>query len=104
MTLPIGYELGANDKVNRVVSDNNGTPDIDSDDTLQTDSDTIDSANKFNQERTKFQKGNQQGIRFASNDKNDDQLEIDLEDISHQQCKKYICTRLWFFQWSCIKR
>ena len=54
--------------------------DIESDDTLQTDSDTLDSANKYNQERTKFQKGNQQGIRFASNDNEEDQMEIDIDE------------------------
>ena len=54
--------------------------DIDSDDTLHTDSDTLDTANKYNQDRTRFQKDNQQGIRFASNSTNDDQMEFELED------------------------
>ena len=54
--------------------------DVDGDDTLHTDSDTLDVANKYNQERTKFQKGNTQGIRFASNDENEDQLELDLDE------------------------
>jgi hypothetical protein len=50
------------------------------DNTLITDTDTLDTANTYNQERTKFQRGNKQGIRFASDGKNDDQLEIPLED------------------------
>lgn len=54
--------------------------DIDGDNTLSTDSDTLDKANKYNQERTKFQKGNTQGIRFASNDVDDDQLELPLDE------------------------
>ena len=55
--------------------------DIDSDDTLHTDSDTLDSANKYNQERTKFQKGNQQGVRFAPNgDESNDQLELPIDE------------------------
>ena len=54
--------------------------DIESDDSLQTDADTLDKANKFNQDRTRFQKGNQQGVRFAPNTDNDDQMEIDIEE------------------------
>jgi hypothetical protein len=54
--------------------------DVDNNDELQTDSDTLDTANKFNQERTKFQKGNQQGVRFASNDSSEDQLELDIDE------------------------
>jgi hypothetical protein len=54
--------------------------DIDSDDTLKTDKDTLDVANKYNQERTKFQKDNTQGIRFASTDKSDDQMELDIDE------------------------
>ncbi len=53
--------------------------DMDNDDTLSTDSDTLDNANKYNQERTKFQKGNTQGIRFAPNEKDENQLEINPE-------------------------
>lgn len=49
------------------------------DDTLHTDKDTLDTANKYNQERTKFQHGNTQGIRFAPNNKNDDQIEFEEE-------------------------
>ena len=45
--------------------------------TLATDSDTIDAANKFNQDRTRFKKGNTQGVRFASNNKDKDQLEME---------------------------
>jgi hypothetical protein len=54
--------------------------DIENDDTLQTDSDTLDTANKFNQDRTRFQKGNQQGVRFAPNSDNEDQLELDIDE------------------------
>lgn len=53
--------------------------DTDTDTNLHTGNDTLDKANKFNQDRTKFQKGNQQGVRFASNDSNDDQMEFDEE-------------------------
>ena len=43
--------------------------------------DTIDTANKYNQERTRFQKGNQQGIRFAKKEEpTDNQLELDTEN------------------------
>ena len=53
--------------------------DVETDTNLHTDNDTLDKANKFNQDRTKFQKGNQQGVRFASDDSNDDQMEFDEE-------------------------
>lgn len=57
--------------------------DIDSTDELATDNDTdtLDKANKYNQDRTKFQKGNTKGVRFASNEEEDDsQLKLDVED------------------------
>ena len=57
--------------------------DIDSNDELATDSDTdtLDKANKYNQDRTKFQKGNTKGVRFASNEEEDNsQLKLDVED------------------------
>lgn len=50
--------------------------DAEGDTNLHTDNDTLDKANKFNQDRTKFQKGNQQGVRFANDDTNDNQLEL----------------------------
>lgn len=51
------------------------------DDTLSTDSDTLDKANKYGRERTQFQRGNEKGIRFAPSRNTDDgQLEFDLED------------------------
>ena len=57
--------------------------DIDSDDTLATDDDTevIDKASEYNQERTRFQKGNTQGTRFAKEDEeqDDEQLQFDLD-------------------------
>lgn len=56
--------------------------DMGADDELQTDTDTIDKANIYNQDRTRFQKGNTQGIRFASNPPKPsaDQLSIENED------------------------
>lgn len=54
--------------------------DIDSNDSLQTDKDTIDTANTYNQERTRFKKDNQDGIRFSSSKDNDDQLGLDIEE------------------------
>ena len=57
--------------------------DIDGNDKLATDDDTeiIDKASDYNQERTRFQKGNQQGVRFAKEVDDDDytQLELDTE-------------------------
>ena len=46
------------------------------------DSDTIDAANKYNQDRTRFQKGNKQGVRFASNDDDmpDEQTELEFDN------------------------
>lgn len=57
--------------------------DIDTDDTLagEEDTDTLDAANKYNQDRTKFQKGNTKGVRFAKEDKpNEDQIELDVDN------------------------
>jgi hypothetical protein len=51
--------------------------DMDNDGTLTTDKDTLDRANIYNKERTKFQKGNTQGIRFAPKD---DENQITFED------------------------
>ena len=56
---------------------------IDDKDELATDVDTdeIDTANTYNQQRTRFQKGNQKGVRFASRDDDVlDQQKIDTED------------------------
>lgn len=53
--------------------------DIDNDE-LATDTDTITAANTYNQQRTRFQRGNQQGIQFARNNSNPDQLEIENPD------------------------
>lgn len=59
--------------------------DMTNDDTLMTDTDTIDTANEYNKRRTQFQKGNKQGIRFAKEDKPDEnQLEIDLDNEDDQ--------------------
>lgn len=54
----------------------------DNGDDLSTDSDTLDKANEYNKERTRFQKGNTQGIRFAPNQPkpDEDQLSIENED------------------------
>ena len=46
----------------------------------ETDTDTLDTANKYNQERTKFQKGNNKGVRFSPEEDEDSQLELDLEE------------------------
>ena len=61
---------------------------IDDRDNLATDSDTdeVDAANKYNQERTRFQKGNEKGVRFARNDSpDDDQMELDAEENPDDQ-------------------
>lgn len=53
----------------------------DNTDELQTDTDTIDKANIYNKQRTQFQKGNDQGIRFApSNKAPKDQMELEDEE------------------------
>lgn len=46
------------------------------------DTDTLDAASDYNKERTKFQKGNDKGIRFASDEPEEDenQLQIENED------------------------
>lgn len=58
--------------------------DLDNKDELSTDSDTdaLDAANAFNKERTKFQIGNDKGVRFAPNPPKPDvdQLSIENED------------------------
>lgn len=57
------------------------------DNNLTADKDTLDKANIYNQERTKFKKGNEKGIRFASEEKPDenqltfDNLEENPDDI-----------------------
>lgn len=40
----------------------------DSDTELETDDTTLDTANEYNKSRTRFQKGNKQGVRFARNE------------------------------------
>ena len=35
---------------------------------LDTSDDTLDSANEYNKNRTRFQQGNKQGVRFAKNE------------------------------------
>ncbi len=58
--------------------------DMNNDDTLagEEDTDTLDTASDYNRERTKFQKGNDNGIRFAPNkpEEDEDQLQIENED------------------------
>jgi hypothetical protein len=58
--------------------------DMDNTDELSTDSDTdtLDVANAYNKDRTKFKVGNDKGIRFAPNPEkpNEDQLSIENED------------------------
>lgn len=62
--------------------------DMENTDTLagEESTDTLDSANEYNKERTKFQKGNDQGIRFAEKpqEKDEDQLEIEEENPDDQ--------------------
>lgn len=54
---------------------------LDDSDELTSDTDTIDASNEFNKNRTLFQKGNKQGVRFAKSDDNStDQLELDIEE------------------------
>ena len=56
--------------------------DIFDNDTLDTDKETIDKSNKYAVDKSRFQKGNTQGIRFASKSKNPDQVELfDDEEI-----------------------
>ena len=50
--------------------------DIFDDDTLATDTDTIDTSNKYAVDKTKFQKGNTQGIRFTSKSEPNDQISL----------------------------
>ena len=46
----------------------------------ETDTDTLDTANEYSKKRTQFQKGNQQGMRFAKKiTDNDDQITIEDE-------------------------
>ena len=53
----------------------------DDNDELLTDKNTVDTANTYNQQRTRFQKGNQSGIQFAKNDRNsNDQIELENQD------------------------
>lgn len=48
---------------------------------LATDDDTLDTSNEYGKNRTKFQKGNTQGVRFAKEPEEDkSQLELDIED------------------------
>jgi hypothetical protein len=57
---------------------------MDNNDKLAGEEDTgaIDSASNYNRERTKFQKGNDKGVRFAPNEpeEDEDQLQIENED------------------------
>ena len=50
---------------------------LDTDDNLDTDTETIDKSNQYAVDKTKFQKGNTQGIRFASTKKEPDQISVD---------------------------
>ena len=54
--------------------------DIFDDDSLETDTSTLDKSNEYARSKNQFQKGNTQGVRFAS--QNRDQLEMDVEDAS----------------------
>ena len=52
--------------------------DIFDDDSLETDTDTIDKSNEYARTKNQFKQGNKEGIRFAS--KNNDQQSFDIED------------------------
>ncbi len=55
--------------------------DMEDNDTLDSEKDIMDKAVSYNQQRTRFQKGNTQGVRFASSNKsNNDQISI-LSDM-----------------------
>lgn len=56
--------------------------DMDANDTLSTDTDTdtLDKANEYNKERTRFQKGNTQGVRFAPNPPKPDENQLSMEN------------------------
>ena len=57
--------------------------DISDDNTLETDSDTIDKSNQYAVDKTKFKQGNTQGVRFAPKASKEDQITVfdDEEDI-----------------------
>ena len=62
--------------------------DIGGNDTLATDDDTdiIDKASEYNQDRTRFQKGNKQGVRFSKNEDDDNtQMSLDIEENPDDQ-------------------
>ena len=75
---PAIYGVAYNDDVQLSIDDLDGKDKLASDN----DSDTLDAANEYNKDRTKFQKGNEMGIRFASdpNAKDDNQLSFENED------------------------
>ena len=51
---------------------------------LQTDSDTLNTANIYNKKRTQFQPGNTKGIRFAKDVNKKDDNQISLEEIPNE--------------------
>ena len=55
--------------------------DIFDDDNLETDAETIDKSNQYAVDKSRFQKGNTQGIRFAPKAKDEDQVELFDDDI-----------------------
>lgn len=52
----------------------------DTSDELATDDTTLDTSNEFGKNRTKFQKGNTQGVRFAKEDSPEDDAQMSFED------------------------
>ena len=50
--------------------------DIFDNDNLETDKETIDKSNQYAVDKSRFQKGNTQGVRFAPKSKNPDQVEL----------------------------
>lgn len=51
---------------------------------LQTDSDTLNTANIYNKKRTQFQPGNTKGIRFAKDVNKKDDNQISLEEVPNE--------------------
>lgn len=54
--------------------------DIFDDDSLETDTSTLDKSNEYARSKNQFQKGNTQGVRFAS--QNNDQIDMDVDNNS----------------------
>jgi hypothetical protein len=75
---PAIYGVEYSDDVQLSIDDLDGNDELSTDD----DTDTLDAANEYNKDRTKFKQGNDMGIRFASNPntQDDDQMSFENED------------------------